>query len=140
MPEAAALDAAGALNCRAGGAYACCGMFPLPGRLSTFADRRPKFSGTLTDIFRDSDRFLRPFNVGSFRRRMRSGESARSQRRHQCLDLRGAFPSDDAFRSIGLAADIDQTVCGCRNGRVCERQGMAAGIDRHWRKPLNAAP
>ena len=26
------------------------------------------------------------------------------------LDLRGAFPGDDAFRPIGVAEDVDQTV------------------------------
>jgi hypothetical protein len=51
------------------------------------------------------------------------------------LDLGGAFPSDDAFRSISLAEDIDQAVCGCPIRRIREQQGgevvpeRAAGAD-----------
>jgi hypothetical protein len=39
------------------------------------------------------------------------------------LDLGGAFPGDDAFRSIGLAEDIDPAVGGCRICRIREQQG-----------------
>jgi hypothetical protein len=60
--------------------------------------------------------------------------SARDGRQER-LDLAGAFPGDDAFRSISLAEDVDQPGCCCGVGRIREQQGgevvpeCAAGAD-----------
>lgn len=51
------------------------------------------------------------------------GSLSASNGRQERLDLRGAFPGDDAFRSIGLAEDIDHAVYSCRIRRIREQQG-----------------
>ncbi|XAS70393.1 hypothetical protein VUN82_14840 [Micrococcaceae bacterium Sec5.1] len=63
------------------------------------------------------------------------GSVAARDRGQERLDFGGAFPGDDAFRSIGLTEDIDQAEGGCRISRVREQQGgevvpeRAAGAD-----------
>lgn len=73
-----------------------------------------------------------PVTVEAF---MGQGSLPASNGRQERLDLGRAFPGDDAFRSIGLAEDVDQAVCRCRIRRIGEQQGgevvpeCAAGTD-----------